>query len=429
MCIGLIKKNENPAAVALPKSNCFGLSITRRPSLRRKKIWQLERRFHCSIAGTCFTLDELRRFCRKSQGKPKIPVSDYTLHISFVGIVGDASEGRPANKYLDRKYQETIRRFDQANSADELRKLWNNAVSQGDVASAFWALVTHPLASEDLLFSVYGEVHMLSHLSGASVRLDMQALTQLRQRTCELERTLKQTRSERLVALRKKDQVIEGLHQRLDQALKNEKKYQDMEKKRQLLEGDEIVTHLRERLEEQANKLITEGVRADRAEASAAEKNRCVQNYHSQNQCLEKQLLKITAERDALENTLENVLSTEPMPCEKSGSCDQRVDLHGRCILYVGGRNRLCAHFRTLIEQQNGHFIHHDGGREESTQRLDALLTKVDAVLCPLDCVSHDAVNRIKRDCKRYGKHLTLLPQSSLSAFTKGVYDLPEMVS
>ncbi len=49
-----------------------------------------------------------------------------------------------------------------------------------------------------------------------------------------------------------------------------------------------------------------------------------------------------------------------------------------------------------------------------------------------LDCISHDAVARIKRDCKRYGKHFTLLPKSSLSAFTKGVLEFsntPAMAS
>ena len=128
------------------------------------------------------------------------------------------------------------------------------------------------------------------------------------------------------------------------------------------------------------------------------------------------------AEQRALEIALEGALAAQHGSSEKSVACT-KVDLAGRSILYVGGRNRLCAHFRTLVEQQNGRFIHHDGGREESPQRLDALLSQVDAVLCPMDCVSHDAVHRIKRDCKRYGKYLMLLSQSSLSAFTKGLHE------
>jgi len=149
----------------------------------------------------------------------------------------------------------------------------------------------------------------------------------------------------------------------------------------------------------------------------------------AQNLCLENELLALTAERGALENALENALSIKHVACKKSGVCQKKFDLAGRCILYVGGRNRLCAHFRTLVEQQNGRFIHHDGGREESPQRLDALLSQVDAVLCPIDCVSHDAVSRIKRDCKRNGKHFMLLSQSSLSAFAKGVHEFSRVLA
>jgi len=71
-----------------------------RLDVRRKKVWQLERRFHCGIAGTCFTLDEMRRFCRKAQINIKRPGSDYELHINFVTMLGDAQAARPAANYV-----------------------------------------------------------------------------------------------------------------------------------------------------------------------------------------------------------------------------------------------------------------------------------------------------------------------------------------
>jgi hypothetical protein len=45
-------------------------------------------------------------------------------------------------------------------------------------------------------------------------------------------------------------------------------------------------------------------------------------------------------------------------------------------------------------------------------------------VLCPLDCVSHDAANRVKQFCKRHGKQLVLLPTASLAAFTRVLNEL-----
>jgi len=389
----------------------------------RKKMWQLERRFHCSIAGTCFTLDEMRRFCRKAHINTKGPVTDYELHINFVSMLGDDQAARPAAKYLDRKYKETIQRFDQANSPEQLHALWKKAVSQGEIAAAFWSILTHPQASEALLFQVYGEVHMLSHLSGASVRIDMQALVQLRQRLPKLEKEIAQSRITLLARTQQKDDIIEALNKRLGKALHSEKKCQEAEEKIRLLENGDLIRHLQSRVEMYVSKLERANIRAHRAEADAAKQKKRADAAHTRNTHIENQLRVLSAEQSALEAALENTLSTQYGFCKKEGVCQKKIDLAGRYILYVGGRNRLCAHFRALVEQQNGQFIHHDGGREESTQRLDALLGQVDAVLCPLDCVSHDAVHRIKRDCKRYGKHLMLLSQSSLSAFAKGVHE------
>jgi len=47
-----------------------------------------------------------------------------------------------------------------------------------------------------------------------------------------------------------------------------------------------------------------------------------------------------------------------------------------------------------------------------------------EAVLCPLDCISHSAVKRIKHFCKRHQKTLVLLPRSSLAAFSRGLTEV-----
>ncbi len=419
MCIGL---------KSVAKKIDVESSINKHPGLLRKKIWDLEHRFHCSVAGTCFTLIEMRRFCRKGQVSTKGIVSEYDLHINFVAILADAHAARPAAKYLDRKYKATIQHFDQADSPEHLHCLWNEAVSKGEIAAAFWSVLTHSRTSEELLFQVYGEIHMLSHLSGASVRIDMQALTQLRQRLPELEKEIAQSRIALLSRTRQKDEMIEILKKRLDKALQNEKKHQETTGKIKLLENGEQLRHLHSQIEVYASKLDNANVRADRAETDAARQNKRTKTAYSVNRHIENQLLVLRAEQRALETALEDALSAQHDACEKTTVCP-KTDLAGHSILYVGGRNRLCAHFRTLVEQQNGHFIHHDGGKEESPQRLDALLSQVDAVLCPIDCVSHDAVHRIKRDCKRYSKYLILLSQSSLSAFAKGVHEYSRAAS
>ena len=97
-------------------------------------------------------------------------------------------------------------------------------------------------------------------------------------------------------------------------------------------------------------------------------------------------------------------------------------DLCGRRVLYVGGRERQVAHFRLLVERQNGEFLHHDGGRNENAARLDTMIHAADAVLCPVDCVSHDACLRIKRICKHSAKRFVLLRSASLTCFQEGLH-------
>ncbi len=403
-------------------------SVTKKsPVLGRRKVWNLEHRFHCVVAGTCFTLGEMHRFCRKGQVKTTGPVTDYELHTRFVGILSDPYAARPAAKYLDRKFKTIIKYFDRASNSQQLRLLWNDAVSNGDVAAALWAVITHPLTSESLLFDVYGEVHMLSHLSGASVRIDMQELTQFRKRVPRLEQELARTRNLMVGRVREKDDIINVLNKRIAELVRTEENYHVMEKKLNALETGGELRHLRLTVETYACKFKVLNQRSEKSEEYAVKQKGIAEDYRVKSAYSQSKMLSLSAEKSALETALEKALSIPQSMCKKNESCPEKVDLAGRSILYVGGRNKMCSHFRALVEQQNGRFIHHDGGREESTQRLDALLAKVDAVLCPMDCVSHDAMHRIKRDCKRYGKHLTVLSQSSLSAFAKGVHEFSKV--
>jgi hypothetical protein len=49
------------------------------------------------------------------------------------------------------------------------------------------------------------------------------------------------------------------------------------------------------------------------------------------------------------------------------------------------------------------------------------MLAAADAVVCPADCVSHDAYHRAKRFCKRTGKPCILLRTSGVVAFAQAL--------
>ena len=390
---------------------------------RRVKIWELEHRQHCTVIGTCLTLEELHRFCRKAGFKTGTPVSDYDLHIKLVSMIGNNPRAsRPLNKYLDRKYGSSIHLFAQANSPHERAALWEKALAEGEVAGAYWALVTDPRTSRQLLFEVYGDVHMLSHLSGASVRLDRQALTRLRRRVPELERELADCRSGLLYRMREKERTIQTLNKRLAALSETGQKLKDAQHRLHALESGGTLGRLRTLLAEKNGELDKTRLRAERAEADARKWRTLAEE--SANRCLvlERQMTRSAAQRSTPE-TASNRRQAAPV-CEDDNCRGRSSGLCKRCVLYVGGRNRQRARFRSLVERKNGRFIHHDGGQEESSHRLAELLPRADAVSCPLDCVSHDAVQRIVRHCKQHGKALKLLPKSSLAAFSRGLDEL-----
>jgi hypothetical protein len=98
-----------------------------------------------------------------------------------------------------------------------------------------------------------------------------------------------------------------------------------------------------------------------------------------------------------------------------------RLNLDGRRILLVGGLRQRVTHFKKLVEACDGRFAHHDGGMEESMERLDSLFGRADAVLFPIDYVSHAALDRVKRLCRRWNKPYLPMKRCGIAAFTEAL--------
>ncbi|MEE4379878.1 MAG: hypothetical protein V2J55_20510, partial [Candidatus Competibacteraceae bacterium] len=160
-------------------------------STRQKKLWELENYYHCSIIGTCLNLAELRQLARKAKISAPSPLNDYELHVIFVNLVKEPGPiSRLVQKHLNRKYQRALQQLNKTPSPQDMTTYWKAAITTGDVAGAFWVLLTNPQTPHELLGQIYGEIHMLSHLAGASIRVDMQELNQLRHRRRRLEKQL-----------------------------------------------------------------------------------------------------------------------------------------------------------------------------------------------------------------------------------------------
>jgi hypothetical protein len=92
----------------------------------------------------------------------------------------------------------------------------------------------------------------------------------------------------------------------------------------------------------------------------------------------------------------------------------------------VGGRQASVPVYRQLIETAGGRFLHHDGGEEESTAKLDATLAAADLVICQTGCISHDAYWRVKNHCKRTGKRCVFLENPSVPSLARRLAALSE---
>jgi hypothetical protein len=72
---------------------------------------------------------------------------------------------------------------------------------------------------------------------------------------------------------------------------------------------------------------------------------------------------------------------------------------------------------RTAAQRRGATLAHHDGGLEESSGLLPGLIQRADAVLFPVDCVSHQAVWLVKRLCRQDRKPFMPLRSAGLGSF------------
>ncbi|HYC13219.1 MAG TPA: hypothetical protein VEC75_03165, partial [Stellaceae bacterium] len=140
----------------------------------RNKLWELDPGGHCSIIGTCLSLDDLRRVIRKAGLAFGPDTQDYDIHGFFVTQAASRSLlSKLVQKTLDRKYAPQLARFRRSRTAEELWGLWRQAMTSGEIAGAYWALMTHGGAPRAMQARAHNEIHMLSHLLGSSGRDDI----------------------------------------------------------------------------------------------------------------------------------------------------------------------------------------------------------------------------------------------------------------
>jgi len=390
---------------------------------RRSKLWELDVHWHCPIIGTCITDPELKKLGAKCKA-PDYSGREaaYKLHAFMVGQSRQSQGvGRVLHKFIERKYARTVKAFAAAKTGDDVAALWIEAVDQGDIAGAFWAVMTHELATLGLKSQVYGEVHMLSHTAGASNRVDHETMAQSQKQIDQLQADMKALQASHRKAIDKRDHMIGQLKKERDEALIKAARADELEARLIAEQEGQSRQDLNLRIQRLTERVLQESDRADSYQRYYREENVQTQRLRKERDGLAKTVQHLESDLQSVET---HGVQGDAATCMKGQGCSGSPDLCGRCIAYIGGQTKQTAFFRDCVEQQNGAFIHHDGGLHDGQARLMSILAQADAVMFPVTCVSHEAVREIKRVCMQQNKPFVPLRTQGLGAFTRGLEDL-----
>lgn len=190
---------------------------------KRSKIWDLADSLHCSIIGTCLSNGELRRVLVHLKVTGAETSDDHDLHVMGVMLAGRREAGaKLLQKALDTRHAVAIKQFAKAKDEETLRRMWDASVQSGDIPGAYWALISHPIATDAIVKKAFRDVHMLSHLVGAANRADIRRLRQLEEQNGRLIEKLDRQQQQLRDGFTSRDATIRRLEAMLVRRLASE---------------------------------------------------------------------------------------------------------------------------------------------------------------------------------------------------------------
>ena len=381
--------------------------------VRRRRLWEIEGGYQCSILGTCLSLERTKKILKKAGAARISSLSDYEVHCHAVSAAQSSGPvAKLLDKALERAHESAGRRYFRMHSVEMLRQAWRQDASQGNISGAYWALMTHPATSRELIAEAFGFIHMLGHQIGNGNRERLKRHDLLEAKVEGLERRLIEERgrfqSEREGFLARIDELEAALKVAMAE---NPDKGEDGDGDPAPPDVTPASLQRAERLRDHAIRTV-EALRTEEAELKA--------RVEAHRRCLGP----LSAPGAVPPPPTGDKAGEASRPCP--GSPCAECDLGGCVVLYVGGDRGMVPHLRRLARAANIELLHHDGGREDGWAALPRLCTRADAVLCPMDRVSHIAVHKVKRACSGAQKRFIPLRRASLEAFEGGLRQLAE---
>jgi len=379
---------------------------------QRNRIWDLHHSLYCSIIGTCLTTAELRAILLRLGVHGAQGADDHGIHQIGVTLVSGPKAGaKQLQKALDRRHKLALNQCAKAKDTAAVAAFWDDAMKRGDIPGAYWAVLTHPATTNDLVKKVFGEVHMLSHLVGAANRADIRRLRQLEDDNAALAATIARQQRQLRDGFMARDEAIRRLTDALARRAGEMAPANDADARAL----SDALAEREKRLSEEVARRIALTRRLDKLTAELAEASRGRQSAERERDAL-------VAELTVAERQIERLMPVEGQEEGKEQEeAGDSLDLHQLCVLYVGGRSHQIPQLKDLVERLNGRFLHHDGGVEHNAALIPGLISRAHIALFPVDCISHEAAAAVKRSCRLMQKRYLPLRTASLACLLAGL--------
>ena len=323
--------------------------------------------------------------------------ADYDIHAHFVREASQYGKvSRLGQKELERRFSGMVRRVGRLSDEAELAALWQGAYASGQIPGAYRALITHTHVSADLRKRAFGEVHMLSHVLGRTTHAAALKAADISARLDEYEDTL------------------------LRQAGRHKRKIERCDRQIAALTADLLAA--RGQKQTTPERPFNVDRRTKRTARLLVSRERALISARQRARHMESQNAKFHARIRQLELAARRAMRVaEPGSCPGANACE--LQLPPRRVLYLGGRPSSIDRLKSIAGENNAEMFHHDGGLEQTVDLIDGLVTRCDAVFCPIDCVSHGACERAKALCRKFEKPFVPLRSSDASSFKRALLD------
>ncbi len=387
---------------------------------RRRRLWELDASAHCPVIGVCLPIGALRRLLNKVLGGAAV-AKDYELHC---GAVNDSKQRTPIaeaiQRELDRRYLIALRQVATLKTTEALAAWWDQALRTQDVAGPLWAVLTHARCASTLEHRVLSEVHMLQHQAGMAVRVDLQRFEAMLEENAVLARELGvvQQRSTRHAAEHARRAEVQAmqiaqlrvqLHARDADIQRLRLELQTLEAAVPSLQARTLLTQQNQQQAERIHALERSVLQLRQSAENQTRRADALATERAEWQQVHRQSIGEPSDADAI-------------GADVSSAAENRFD--AQAVLCVGGRIAAVPLYRHIVEKVGGRFLHHDGGLEDSSARLEATLSAADLVICQTGCISHNAYWRVKEHCKRTGKRCVFMETPSTAGLKRALAQL-----